>query len=115
MPLAPPPKSPIMPVVQVRQYSWHFYAKHDTSDKRQEFVGTNRRTNPNSLLLPQQEPLVSRVHLMKVVRKIGQQEQSRGRHLTVNVFKKPLSNGGKDIVTSEPNGKRGKYIIFCYI
>ena len=78
VPMAPSPQPPIMPAVQVRQYSWHYYAKHDASDKRREFVGTNKRTNPNSLLLPQQNPLVSRVHLMKVVRKIGQQERSRG-------------------------------------
>ena len=104
VPLAPSPKPPVMPVVQVRRYSWHSYAKHVAYDKRWEFVGTNRRTNPNSLLFPQQEPLVSRVHLMKVVRKIGQQERSRGRHLTVNVFKKPLSNGGKDVTSSSlPN------------
>ena len=37
---------------------------------------------------------------MKVVRKIGQQERSRGEHLTVNVFKNPLSNGGKDVTSS---------------
>ena len=100
VPLAPSPKSPVMPVVQVRRNSWHSYAKHVAYDKRREFVGTNRRTNSNSLLFSQQEPLVSRVHLMKVVRKFGQQERSRGRHLTVNVFKKPFSNGGKDVTSS---------------
>ena len=37
---------------------------------------------------------------MKVVRKIGQQERSRGRHLTVDMFKEPFSNGGKDVTSS---------------
>ena len=36
VPLAPSPKPPIMPAVQVRQYSWHYYAKHDACDKRRE-------------------------------------------------------------------------------
>ena len=106
MPLAPSPEPPVTPVVQVRRYSWHSYAKHVSYDKRREFVGTNRRTKANSLLFSQQEPLVSRVHLMKVIRKIGQQERSRGRHLTVNMFKKPFSNGGKVVTSSShPNRK----------
>ena len=118
VPLAPSPKLPIIPAVQVRQYSWHYYAKHDASDKRRKFVGTNKRTNPNSLLLPQQKPLVSSVHLMKVVRKIGQQERSRGEHLTVNVFKNHLSNGGKNVTSSSHPDRKVKggntsYSIMC--
>ena len=47
-----------------------------------------------------------RVYLMKVVRKIGQQERSRGRHLTVDKFKEHFSNGGKDVTSSShPNRK----------
>ena len=104
MPLAPSLEPPVTPVVQVRRYSWHSYAKHVAYDKRLEFVGTNRRTNSNSLLFSQQKPLVSRVRLMKVVRKIGQHERSRGKHLTVNIFEKPFSNGGKDVTSpSLPN------------
>ena len=81
-------------------------------------MGTNKRTNPDSLFLPQQKPLVSRVHLMKVVRKIGQQERSRGKHLTVNVFKKPLSNGGKDVTSSslpdqKVKGGNTSYSVMC--
>ena len=118
VPLAPSPKPPIVPAVQVRQYSWHYYAKHDAFDKRLEFVGTNKRTNPDSLFLPQQKPLVSRVHLMKVVRKIGQQERSRGKHLTVNVFKKPLLNGGKNVTSSSfpdrmVKGGNTSYSVMC--
>ena len=99
MPLAPPPESSVTPVVQVRRYSWRSYAKHVAYDKRREFVGTNKQINA-TLLFSQQEPLVSRVHLMKVVRKIGQQERSRGRHLTVDKFKEHFSNGGKDVTSS---------------
>ena len=99
VPVAPPPEASVTPVVQVRRYSWRSYAKHVAYDKRREFVGTNKQ-NTNSLLFSQQEPLVSRVHLMKVVRKIGQQEQSLGRHLTVDKFKEHFSNGGKDVTSS---------------
>ena len=89
-----------MPAVQVRQYSWHYHAKTDVSDKRREFVKTNKRTNSDSDFLSQQKPLVSKVHLMKVVRKIGQQERARGKHLTVKTFKNPLFKGGKDMTSS---------------
>ena len=106
VPLAPPPEAPVMPVVQVRRYSWRSYDKHVTYDKRRDFVGTNKQININSLLFSQHEPLVSRVHLMKVVRKIGQQERSRGRNLTVDKFKDHFSSGGKDVTSSShPNRK----------
>ena len=86
------------------RYSWHPYDEHVAYDKRREFVGTNKQINTNSLLFSQQEPLVARVHLMKVVRKIGQQERSRGRHLTVDKFKEQFSSGGKDVTSSShPN------------
>ena len=74
MPLAPPLEATVMPVVKVRRYSWRSYAKHVAYDKRREFVGTNKQINANSLLFSQQEPLVSRVHLMQIVRKIEQWE-----------------------------------------
>ena len=74
VPLAPPQEASVMPVVQVRRYSWQPYDKHVAYDKRREFVGTNKQINTNSLLFSQQEPLVAWVHLMKIVRKIGQQE-----------------------------------------
>ena len=67
VPLVSSPRSPVVPVVQVRQFSWHFSDKHDTSDIGREFVGTNKRTNSGSLFLPSQKPLVSKVHLLKVV------------------------------------------------
>ena len=105
VPLAPPPEASVAPVVQVRRYSWRSYAKPDANDKRREFVGTNKQINTNSLLFSQQEPLVSRVHLMQVVRKIGQQERSRGRSLTVDKFNAHCSKrreGCDVIVTFQP-------------
>ena len=118
MTLAPSPKPPTMPAVQVRQYSWHHYAKNDVSDKRREFVGTNKRTNRDSLFLSQQKPLVSRVHLMKVVRKIGQQERSRGKHLTDSRFKNTPLKGGKNVTSSLLPGRRveggnASYSVMC--
>ena len=106
VPLAPPPEASVTPVVQVRIYSWRSYARHDAYDKRGEFVGTNKQINTNSLLFSQQEPLVSRVRLMKVVRKIGQQERSRGRSLTVDKFNEHFSNGGKDVTSSSHSNRK---------
>ena len=100
VPLASPPANSVMPVVQVRRYSWRSYAKHNTYEKRLEFVGTNKQINTNSPLFSPQEPLVSRVHLMKVVRKIGQQERSRGKSLTVDKFNAYCAKGGKNVTSS---------------
>ena len=97
VPVASPPRLPTLPAAQVRQYSRHHYAKNDVSDKRREFVGTNKRTNHGSPFLSQQAPLFSRVHLLKVVRKIGEQERSKGKHLTDSMFKNPPLKGGKDM------------------
>ena len=95
----PSPGPSLMPVVQVRQFSWHFSDKHGLSDIRRTFVGNNKRINSNSLFLPSQTPLVSKVRLLRVVRKIGQQEQARGEHKLVSVFKFP-SNGEKNVTSS---------------
>ena len=104
VPLAPSPEPPVTPVVQVRRYSWHSYAKHVAYDKKREFVGTNKQTDSKFFLFFQQKPLVSRVHLMKFVRKIGQHERSRGKQVTVNIFKEPFANGRKDMTSSSlPN------------
>ena len=108
VPLASPPANSVMPVVQVRRYSWRSYAKPDTYEKRREFVGTNKQINTNSLLFSPQEPLVSRVHLMKVVRKIGQQERSRGRSLTVDKFNAYCSKGGKNVTSSSHSNRENE-------
>ena len=115
VPLASPPT---LPAVQVRQYSWHHYAKNDVSDKRREFVGMNKRTNHGSPFLSQQKPLISRVHLMKVVRKIGKQERSRGKHLTDTLFKNPPLSDGKDVTSlllpsKRVEGENTPYSVMC--
>ena len=103
----PSPGSPLMPVVQVRQFSWHFSDKHGLSDIRRTFVGNNKRINSDSLFLPSQTPLVSKVRLLRVVRKIGQQERARGEHNSVSVFKFP-SNGEKNVMSSSIPAKNTK-------
>ena len=99
IPMASPPRPPTLPAAQVRQYSWHHYAKNNVSDIRWEFVGANKRTNRASPFLSQQAPLVSRVHLMKVVSKIGKNEKSKGKHLTDFMFKSPHLSDGKDMTS----------------
>ena len=88
-PMASPPRPPTPPAAQVRQYSWHHYAKKkgDLYDIRREFVGANRQTNCVIPSLPQQAPPVARAHLMSVVRKVEGSERSKGKHLTDSVFK----------------------------
>ena len=95
IPMASPTRPPTTSAVQVKQYSWHHYAKNDVSDKRREFVGANKGINHVYPSLSQQAPLVSRVHLMKIVRKIGKNERAKGKHLTGNMFKSPQLSGGK--------------------
>ena len=116
--MASPPRPPTLPAAQVRQYSWHHYAKSDVSDKRREFVGTNKRTNYGSPFLSQQAPLVSRVHLMKIVRKIGKNERSKGKHLTDIMLKNPHLGGGKDMTSLLPPGRKveggnAPYSVMC--
>ena len=109
MPLAPPQEASVMPVVQVRRYSWQPYVKHVAYDKRREFVGSNKQINTNSSLFSQQEPLLAQVHLVKAVRKIGQQERARGKSWTVDKFKEQFLCGGKDVTSSShPNKNRNK-------
>ena len=99
MPMASSPRPSTLPAAQVRQYSWHHCAKNDVSDIRREFVGANKRTNRVSPFLSQQAPLVSRVHLLKVVGKIGKRERSKGKHLTDFMFKRPHLSRGKDMTS----------------
>ena len=62
-------------------------------------MGANKLINRIFPLLSQQAPLVSRVHLMKIVRKIGKNEQSKGKHLTDCMFKEPHLGDGKDMTS----------------
>ena len=80
-------------------------------------MGTNKRTNSDSLFLPSQKPLVSKVRLLQVVRKIGQHERSRGEHLSVSMFK-TFSNGEKNVTSSSipaqnTKGKNISYSVRC--
>ena len=86
-PIVSSPTPPTLPAAQVRQYSWRHCASKDVYDIRREFVARNRQTNRISPFLPQQVPLVVRAHLLKVVRKVGRSERSRGKHQPVSVFK----------------------------
>ena len=62
-------------------------------------MGANKQTNRVSPFLSQQAPLVSRVHLLKVIRKIGKHERSKGKHLTDFRFKDPHLRRGKDMTS----------------
>ena len=108
MPMASSPRPPTLPAAQVRQYSWHHCAKKDVSDIRREFVGANKQTNRVSPFLSQQAPLVSKVHLLKVVRKIGKSERSKGKHLTDFVFKAPHLSRKKNMTSLLPSGQKSE-------
>ena len=111
VPSASPPTSSVSSVVQVRRYSWRSYAKNVAYEKRREFVGTNKQINTNSSLFPPQKPLVSRVHLTNVVRKIGQQERSKGKTMNVHEFNALCFKGGKDMTSvSHSNRESSKSI-----
>ena len=101
MPMASSPRPPTLPAVQVRQYSWRHDARQNEClyDKRREFVGASKQTNHVSLLLPQQEPLISRAHLMSVVRKVEKSERSKGKHLTDFVIKCLSQSRGKNMTS----------------
>ena len=95
--------TPTLPAAQVRQYSWRHYATKDVYDIRREFVGANRQTNPISPFLPQQVPLVVRAHLLKVVKKVGKSERSRGKHQTDSVFKYLSQSSEKNMTSLFPS------------
>ena len=71
LPVAAPPSPSTWPAIQVKQYSCHHYVKNDISGIRREYVGMNKSSNHNCSTLPQQDPLVARVHLLDVIRKVG--------------------------------------------
>ena len=99
MPSASSPTSFVSSVMQVRRYSWCSYEKNVAYGKRRQFLGTNKQTNTNSSLFSPQKPLLSKVHLTNVVRKIGQQERSKGKTVTVNKFNAHCLKGGKDMTS----------------
>ena len=101
----PSPGSPIMPVVQVRQFSWRFSGKHGLYDVKHRFGRNNKQTNSVILSPSSQAPLVSRVRLLRVIRKIGQQEKEKGEQFSVSVFKS-LSKGERNVTSSSIPAER---------
>ena len=116
--MASPPKPSTLPAAQVRQYSWHHCVKNDVSDTRREYVGANKRTNRVTPFLSQQAPHVSRVHLLKVIKKIGKHKRSKGKHLTDFRFKTPHLRRGKDMTSLLLPGQKSErgslqYSVMC--
>ena len=95
----PSPGPSIMPVGQVRQFSWRYFDKHGLSDIRQKSRKNNKQINSGSLFPPSQAPLVSKVRLLRVTRKIGQQERVKGEKISVSLFKS-LSEGERNVTSS---------------
>ena len=94
----PSPGSPIMPVVQVRQFSWRFSNKHGLYDIKHRFGRSNKQINSVILSPLSQAPLVSKVRLLRVTRKIGQQERARGEQFPVSMFKS-MSKGERNVTS----------------
>ena len=95
----PSPVPSIMPVGQVRQFLWRYFDKHGLSDIRQKPRKNNKQINSGSLFLPSQAPLVSKVRLLRVTRKIRQQERAKGEKFPVSLFKS-LSEGERNVTSS---------------
>ena len=79
-------------------------------------MGTSKQTNHVSLLLPQQAPLVSRAHLMSVVRKVEKSERSKGKLQKGSVFKGLHESQRKNITSSlysrqKPEGISQQYSV----
>ena len=105
------PTSLISSIMQVRRYSWRPYERNVAYGKRWQFVGRNKLTNTNSSLFSPQKPLLSKVHLTNVVRKIGQQERLKGKTITVNQFNAHCLKSGKDMTSlSHSNRANSKSI-----
>ena len=84
---------------QVRRYSWRRYDRNEVSDVRREFVGKNKQINNGSSFPFQQAPLVSRVHLLKVVDGIRKRERSRGKQLSGCRFKEPHLSDSREMTS----------------
>ena len=115
--MASPPRPPTPPAAQVRQYSWHHYAKKkdDLYDIRREFLDVNRQANRVIPSLPQAPP-VSRAHLMSVVRKVERSERSKGKLPKDSVFKGIHKSQGKNIMSllfsrQKPEGISQQYSV----
>ena len=87
-----------MLVVQVRQFSWRFSNKHGLYDIKHRFGRSNKQINSVILSPLSQAPLVSKVRLLRVTRKIGQQERARGEQFSVSMFKS-MSKGERNVTS----------------
>ena len=110
--MASPPKPPTPPAAQVRQYSWHHYAKKkgDLYDIRREFVGPNKQTTRVTRSLSPQAPLVSKAHLMAVVRRVERSERSKGKHLRDSVLKGLHQSCRKNITSLLPSRQKSERV-----
>ena len=108
----PSPGPSIMPVGQVRKFSRHHFDKHGLSDIRQKPRKNNKQINSGSLFLSSQAPLVSKVRLLRVTRKIGQQERVKGEEISVSLFKS-LPEGERNVTSSSipAKSKRDKNVL----
>ena len=88
-----------MTVVQVRQFSWHYSDKHGLYNMKHRFERSNKQINSVILSPLSQAPLVPKVRLLRVTRKIGQQERPRGERFSVSMFKS-LSKGERNVTSS---------------
>ena len=109
-PVASSPRPPTPPVAQVRQYSWHHYAKKKVClyDIRREFVGANKQTNRVSPSLSQQAPLVAKAHLLSVVRRVERKERTKGKQLREVVFKGLPQSRGKNLTSLLPSRQKSE-------
>ena len=111
LPMENPLPPPTLTAVQVRQYSYRPCAKKNVHDIRQELVGTNIQSNRIFSVLPQQAPLVEKVHLLDVVRKVGRNERLKGKELKEFIIKDLNQNRGKtmtSLLSSRSKAERGK-------
>ena len=77
-------------------------------DIRREFVGANKQTNRASPSLSQQAPLVAKAHLMAVVRRVEQKEQTKGKQLGEFVFKNLPQSRGKNLKAVVPSRQKSE-------
>ena len=110
LPMETPLPPPTLTAVQVRQYSYRPCAKKNVYDIRRELVGTNIQSNRISYVLPQQAPLVAKVHLLDVVRRVGRSERSKGKELKEFIIKDLHQNREKtmtSLLSSRSKVERG--------
>ena len=71
-------------------------------------MGANKQTNRASPSLSQQAPLVAKAHLLKVVKKVGKSERSKGKHLMDFVFKYLSQSSEKNMTSMLPSCQKSE-------